>query len=170
MTRCMGKPSNVVRVSFFALSAVCQLAFACACTPAVIWCGPSFEHDDLTPPLSPKLTPDGDEFEKYLLQFNITEVIVFDDLCVEDIQNSKVLSNINGSIIFTFSCVAPNETFFNKFIKDTNDDHELNSVLKDIDSSGCIAVTGKRCRYSHAENNTGARYSAFDIIKKKIHK
>lgn len=38
-----------------------------------------------------------------------------------------------------------------KMIEDINDDHELNMVLKDTDTSTCIALTGKECRYSHNE-------------------
>ncbi|KAG5333238.1 VAS1 ATPase, partial [Acromyrmex charruanus] len=154
----------MVRVSFFALFAVCQLAFACACTPAVIWCShDSSDYDAMyrTVPSSPlqKLTPD--EFEKSLLQLNVTEpAVVVEELCVEDLRNSKVLSNAtNGSKIFYFPCVvSPDEIFQKiykqkKMIEDINDDHdhEFNMILKDIDSSGCIALTGKQCRYSYTE-------------------
>ncbi|KYN04708.1 PREDICTED: uncharacterized protein LOC108772322 [Cyphomyrmex costatus] len=160
MTRGTGKPSNVVRVSFFTLSAVCQLAFACACTPAVIWCSQSSDYDTTykTMPLSSlqKLTPD--EFERSLLQLNITEsAVVVEDLCIEDLRNNKVLSNaINGSKILYFPCVVSPVTVFQNIYKqrkmiDINDDHKFNMVLKDIDSSGCIALTGKQCRYSHTE-------------------
>lgn len=38
-----------------------------------------------------------------------------------------------------------------KTIEDINDDHELNMILKDTDSSTCLALTGKECRYSHTE-------------------
>lgn len=38
-----------------------------------------------------------------------------------------------------------------KTIEDINDDHEFNMVLKDVDSSGCIALAGKQCRYSYTE-------------------
>jgi len=38
-----------------------------------------------------------------------------------------------------------------KTIEDINDDHELNMVLKDTDSSECIVLTGKQCRYSQTE-------------------
>ncbi|EGI69110.1 PREDICTED: uncharacterized protein LOC105154940 [Acromyrmex echinatior] len=154
MMRGTGKPSNMVRVSFFALFAVCQLAFACACTPAVIWSHNSSDIDAMyrTVPSSPlqKLTPD--EFERSLLQLNVTEpVIVVEELCVEDLWNNKVLSNAtNGSKIFYFPCVdSPNEVFqkiYKKII--SGNVNEFNMIFKDIDLSGCIALTGKQCRYS----------------------
>ena len=98
MTRGTGKPSNMVRVSFFAMFAVYQLAFAFACTPAVIWC--SHDHDssdyDATyrmVPSSPLQKLTSDEFEKSLSQLNVTEpVVVVEELCVEDLRNSKVSS------------------------------------------------------------------------------
>lgn len=76
----------------------------------------------------------------------------------------------NGSKLYYFPCVLKPNTIFQKIysdkqirtIEDINDDHELNMVLKDTDSSECIALTGKQCRYSQserikreaAENNT----------------
>lgn len=39
-----------------------------------------------------------------------------------------------------------------KTIEDINDDHELSMALKDTDSSmSCVALTGKKCRYSYTE-------------------
>ncbi|KYN33210.1 V-type proton ATPase subunit S1 [Trachymyrmex septentrionalis] len=157
MTRGTGKPSNMVHVSFFALFAVCQLAFAYACTPAVIWCShDSSDYDAMyrTMPSSPKLT--SDEFKMILSQLNVTEpAIVAEELCVEDLRNSKVLSNAtNGSKIFYFPCVLSDESFqkiYKQIIIEDINDHEFNMILKDIDSSGCIALTGKQCRYSYTE-------------------
>ncbi|KYN23329.1 PREDICTED: uncharacterized protein LOC108758424 [Trachymyrmex cornetzi] len=162
MTRGTGKTSNMVRVSFFALSLVCQLVFAYACTPTVIWCSHDSSDYDATyrkVPSSPlqRLTPD--EFEKILLQLNVTEpAIVVEELCVEDLRNSKVLSNAtNGSKIFYFACVVSSDEIIQKIckqkkmIEDINDDHNLNMILKDIDSNGCIVLTGKQCRYSYTE-------------------
>ncbi|XP_018060004.1 PREDICTED: uncharacterized protein LOC108694836 [Atta colombica] len=162
MTRGTGKPSNMVRVSFFALFAVYQLAFAFACTPAVIWC--SHDHDssdyDATyrmVPSSPLQKLTSDEFEKSLSQLNVTEPVVVEELCVEDLRNSKVLSNAtNGSKIFYFPCVDSPDEIFQKIYKEKQKkieviDHELNMILKDIDSNGCIALTGKQCRYSYTE-------------------
>lgn len=70
----------------------------------------------------------------------------------------QVLSNAtSGSKIYYFPCVVTPDTVFRKVykqirvIEDMNDDHEFNMILKDIDSSGCIALTGKQCRYSYTE-------------------
>lgn len=70
----------------------------------------------------------------------------------------QVLSNAtNGSKIFYYPCVVSPDKIFQKIykhiknIENMNYDHEFNMVLKDIDSNGCIAFTGKQCRYSHAE-------------------
>lgn len=75
-----------------------------------------------------------------------------------NMQMLQVLSNAtNGWKIFYFPCVDKPSTVFQKMykqirtIEDINDDHELNMVLKDIDSNGCLALTGKQCRYSHTE-------------------
>lgn len=57
--------------------------------------------------------------------------------------------------------------------EDINDDHEFNMALKDIDPSGCVALTGKQCRYSYAErikrdaladNSTGIQIITDDVI------
>lgn len=71
----------------------------------------------------------------------------------------QVLTNAtNGSKIFYFPCVVkPNIVLLKiykqiRMIEDMNDDdHEFNMILKDIDSSGCIVLTGKQCRYSYTE-------------------
>lgn len=73
-------------------------------------------------------------------------------------QMLQVLSNAtNGSKIFYFPCVVKPYTVYQKIykqirtIEDLNDDHEFNMALKDIDSNGCMALTGKQCRYSYTE-------------------
>lgn len=38
-----------------------------------------------------------------------------------------------------------------RLLEDINDDHEFNMILKDVDSNGYIALTGKQCRYSYTE-------------------
>lgn len=59
----------------------------------------------------------------------------------------------NGSRLY----YLPTNTIFQKMydkiktIENINDDHELNMILKDTDSSECIALTGKQCRYSQTE-------------------
>lgn len=66
---------------------------------------------------------------------------------------------INGSRLYYLPCVFEPTTSFQKLysdkqirtIEDINDEHELNMVLKDTDSSECIALTGKQCRYSQTE-------------------
>lgn len=72
----------------------------------------------------------------------------------------QVLSNAtNGYKLYYLPSVdTPYSAFRNTFtykqmktIENINDDHELNMVLKDIDSSTCVALTGKECRYSHNE-------------------
>lgn len=70
----------------------------------------------------------------------------------------QVLSNAtNGSKVFYFSCVDAPDVVYRKIykqirtIEDISDDHEFNMALKDIDSSGCIALTGEQCRFSHTE-------------------
>jgi len=68
-----------------------------------------------------------------------------------------VLSNAtNGCKIFYFPCVDSPDEIFQKIYKEKQKkieviDHELNMILKDIDSNGCIALTGKQCRYSYPE-------------------
>lgn len=71
-----------------------------------------------------------------------------------------MLSNItNGSKLYYLPNVdTPYSAFDKTFtykqmktIEDINDDHELNMILKDTDSSTCLALTGKDCRYSHNE-------------------
>ncbi|KAL6262658.1 hypothetical protein P5V15_005451 [Pogonomyrmex californicus] len=157
------KKSRLVRTPFLMLFAVCQFALSYACTPAVIWC-PHNESSDYdatyrTAPSSPLQKLTSEEFERSLSQFNTTEsAIVADELCVEDLRNSKVLSNAtNGSKIFYFPCVVTPDAIFRKIykqvktIEDINDDHEFNMILKDVDSSGCTALTGKQCRYNYVE-------------------
>ncbi|XP_011155753.2 uncharacterized protein LOC105193113 [Solenopsis invicta] len=162
MTDGTGKPSSLTRASFFALLAVCQLALGRACTPAVLWCShESLDYDAAyrAAPSSPLQKVTSEEFEKSLSQFNVTEpAVITEELCIEDLRNSKVLSNAtNGSKIVYFPCVDTPDTVLLKVykqikvIEDINDDHEFNMVLKDIDSSGCILLTGKQCRYSHTE-------------------
>ncbi|XP_012535706.1 uncharacterized protein LOC105836283 [Monomorium pharaonis] len=159
MTGDTGKSSNLI---ILALLAVCQLDLGRACTPAVIWCPhESSDYDAVyrAAPSSPLQKLTSEEFERILLQFNITEpAVIAEELCVEDLRNSKVLSNTtNGSKIFYYPCVVTSDTVFRKIykqirmIEDMNDDHEFNMVLRDVDSSGCIALTGKQCRYSHTE-------------------
>ncbi|KAL0110824.1 hypothetical protein PUN28_014046 [Cardiocondyla obscurior] len=141
---------------------VCSLDLARACTPAVIWCPhESSDYDAAykTAPSSPLQKLTSEEFENGLMQFNVTEpAIVTEELCIEDLRNNKVLSNAtNGSKIFYFPCVDNPNTIFQKLYKqiriveDVNDEHELNMVLKDMDSNGCVALTGKQCRYSYTE-------------------
>lgn len=99
MTGGTRKRSSLVRTSFLALFAVCQLALTCACTPAVIWC-PHESSDDAAYRMAPsplqKLT--SEEFEKSLSQLNVTEpAIVAEELCVEDLRNSKVSLSLSPS-------------------------------------------------------------------------
>lgn len=162
MTDGTGKPSILARAPFLALLAFCQFALAYACTPALIWCPhESYDYDAAyrTVPSSPLQKLTSEEFERSLVQFNDTELaIIAEELCVEDLRNNKVLSNAtNGSKIFYFPCVVTPDIVFQKtydkikMIENMNDDHEFNMILKDVDSSGCIALTGKQCRYSYTE-------------------
>jgi len=65
----------------------------------------------------------------------------------------------NGSKIHYFPFVFMPDAVFEKvftdrqikIIEDINDDHELNMILKDTDSSTCVALTGKQCRYSQTD-------------------
>lgn len=71
----------------------------------------------------------------------------------------QVLSNAtNGLKVSYFPCVIDADVVFRKTypnkirtIEDISDDHEFNMILKDVDSNGCIALTGKQCRYSYTE-------------------
>ncbi|XP_011699483.1 PREDICTED: uncharacterized protein LOC105456847 [Wasmannia auropunctata] len=154
MTGGTGKPSNLVRASFLALFAVCQLfALARACTPTVIWCSHESDYDPAYRSSSPLQRPE--LFERYLGLFNFTTTLVTNDLCIEDLKNHKVLSNAtNGSKILYHPCVKALDILQNNYktrTLDINDEHEVNMIFKDIDSNGCIVLTGKQCRYSYAE-------------------
>ncbi|XP_011863949.1 PREDICTED: uncharacterized protein LOC105559914 [Vollenhovia emeryi] len=159
-----GKPSSSTYLALFAVVVVlCHFdRYARACTPAVIWCpheSPDYETAHRASPSSPLQKLTSEEFESSLAQFNVTEpVLVVEELCVEDLRNSKVLSNTtNGSKIFYFPCVITPDAVSRKVYKeirtveDINDDHEFNMALKDVDSSGCMMLTGKQCRYSYTE-------------------
>jgi hypothetical protein len=143
---------------FAVVVVVCHLALARACTPAVIWC-PHESPDYDAVPSSPLQKLTSEEFESSLMQLNVTKpALVADELCVEDLRSNKVLSNTtSGSKIFYFPCVITPDLVYHKLykqirvIEDINDDHEFNVALKDIDSNGCIALTGKQCRYSYTE-------------------
>ncbi|XP_024882201.1 uncharacterized protein LOC112461381 [Temnothorax curvispinosus] len=170
-----GKPSGgLVRAApFLALFAVvvCHLDSVRACTPAVIWC-PHEDYESILQKYSlwgayrvvlsnPLHKLNSEYFLGGLVELNVTEpAIIAEELCVEDLRNSKVLSNaVNGSKIIYFPCVITPDVVYRKIyriyeiktIEDMNDDHELNMALKDIDSNSCIAITGKQCRYSYAE-------------------
>ncbi|CAL1673854.1 unnamed protein product [Lasius platythorax] len=163
--------------SLLVLIIACQFALSHAGTPVVIWCphNESSDHNSAlkTARSNPLQKLSSEEFEEILSQSSVTEptVVVAEELCVEDLKNNKVLSiATNGSKLYYFPCVLKPNTIFEKIysdkqirtIEDINDDHELNMVLKDTDSSECIALTGKQCRYSQserikreaAENNT----------------
>ncbi|XP_014487593.1 PREDICTED: uncharacterized protein LOC106751250 [Dinoponera quadriceps] len=151
---------------FLALIVLCQftLLHAGPSVPVVIWC-PNNQSDIVNPTQlnvasDPLQKLSSEDFERTLDQLgkNIDLLIVVDELCVEDFKNNKVLSNaINGSKLYYLPCVDTPYSIFRKtitykqmkMIEDINDDHELNMVLKDIDSNTCVALTGKECRYSH---------------------
>lgn len=83
-----GKPSSLVLALF-----VCHFALARACTPVVIWCpheSPDYDAAYRTAPSSPLQKLTAEEFESSLTQVNVTEVIVAEELCVEDLRNNKV--------------------------------------------------------------------------------
>lgn len=52
-----------------------------------------------------------------------------------------------------------------KTIEDVND-HELTMILKDTDSSRCVALTGKQCRYSERIKRDTANSEASEDNKK----
>ncbi|XP_071560029.1 uncharacterized protein [Temnothorax nylanderi] len=173
-SRMTGKPSGggLVRVApflaLFAAVVVCHFDSVRACTPAVIWC-PHEDYESISQKYSlwgayrvvssnPLHKLNSEYFLGGLVELNVTEpAIIAEELCVEDLRNSKVLSNaVNGSKIIYFPCVITPDVVYRKIyeiktIEDINDDHELNMALKDIDSNSCIAITGKQCRYSYAE-------------------
>ncbi|XP_072759752.1 uncharacterized protein [Anoplolepis gracilipes] len=172
MTGSAGKVSPV-HVPFLVLIVVCQFAFSHAGTPVVIWCpyNESFDHNSLLK--TTRLNFNSEEFEEILSRSGMTDptIVVAEELCIEDLKNNKVLSiATNGSKVYYFPRVPKSHMIFQKIysekqirtIEDINDDHELNIVLKDTDSSECTALTGKQCRYSQterikreaAENNT----------------
>lgn len=114
MTGLTRKPSSLVRASFLALFAVCQLALTCACTPAVIWC-PHESSDDAvyrTAPSSPLQKLTSEEFEKSLSQLNVTEpAIVADELCVEDLRNSKVSLSLSRLLLTIYLRLYKRDTY-----------------------------------------------------------
>jgi len=87
-----GKPSSLVRAAPFLAFFACHFALARACTPAVIWCPHESPDYDAyrAAPSSPLQKLTAEEFESSLTQVNVTEVIVAEELCVEDLRNSKV--------------------------------------------------------------------------------
>ncbi|XP_070154330.1 uncharacterized protein [Polyergus mexicanus] len=171
------RKASPLHAPLFVLIIACQFAFSHAGTPVVIWCSHN-ESSDYNSPLkiarsNPRQKLSSEEFEEILSQSDVTEptIVVAEELCVEDLKNNKVLSiATNGSRLYYFPRVLKPNTIFEKIysdkrirtIEDINDDHELNMILKDTDSSECIALTGKQCRYSQterikreaAENNT----------------
>ncbi|XP_011135501.1 uncharacterized protein LOC105180874 [Harpegnathos saltator] len=153
---------------FLAISIICQITLLHAdpCVPVIIWClnnqsdiVNSTQLNAISNPLQ-KLSLE--DFERTLFQLDkiIDLLIVTNEFCIEDFKNIKILSNVtNGSKMHYLPCVdTPYSVFrktFNykqmKTLEDINDNHELNMVFKDIDSSTYIAITGKECRYSQNE-------------------
>lgn len=82
----------------------------------------------------------------------------------------------NGSKLHYFPFVFKPHAVFQKvfsdrqmnIIEDINDSHELTMILKDTDSSTCVALTGEQCRYSQAERikrETAAEDDKSDELK-----
>lgn len=160
------RKASPLHAPLLVLIVACQIALSHAGTPVVIWCSHN-ESSDHNSPLktvhpNPLQKLSSGEFEEILSQLVVTNptIVVAEELCVEDLRNNKMLSTaINGSRLYYLPCVFEPTTSFQKLysdkqirtIEDINDEHELNMVLKDTDSSECIALTGKQCRYSQTE-------------------
>lgn len=161
------RKTSLLQTPLLVLIVACQFVISQAGTPVVIWC-PHNESDHNSPLKTRCSNPlqrlPSEVFEEILSQLGVTEptIVVAEELCVEDLKDNKVLLNaVNDSsprVIYCPSVVKPNTIFEKmysdkqiKTIEDINDDHELNMILKNTDSSKCIALTGKQCRYSQTE-------------------
>ncbi|XP_029166616.1 uncharacterized protein LOC114937355 [Nylanderia fulva] len=159
------RKASSLQAPLLVLIVACQFAFSHAGTPVVIWC-PHNESSDHNSQLKIRLNPlqklSSEEFEENLSRSGLTELttVVVEELCVEDLRDNKVLPIVtNGSKLYYYPSVFKPNTILEKLysdkqirtLEDINDDHELNMVLKDTDSSECIALTGKQCRYSQPE-------------------
>lgn len=92
-SRMTGKPCSRATPLLPLLVVVCHLALGRACTPAVIFCpheSPDYDAAYRTAPSSPLQKLTTEEFEGSLAQFNVTEPIVTEDVCIEDLRVNKV--------------------------------------------------------------------------------